>query len=354
MYAQIEGNEIKLYGRIWYNDGPYVINQISKMLAKAKEDVHIHLHTPGGSVIDGNLIYNAIASAKANVTIYIDGLAASMGSIIMLASKKIVMAENAYIMIHAPSGYQEGNAKDFEKTAKLLRSMEGNFIKKLSARWKDSDSEVKDLMDGDNWFDADQALDAGLVDETFDPVIEESNLNDYQDVKMCAQLFEAYDRNPEDEPRPPKKKKEPKQQEMKLDARSLEALGLDANATDAEINAAIEAQNKKIKDMESKSKKEHEAKCEKLVADAITAGKILAGEKDQWLDDAKANYELTERMIGKLTGKKTLVAQEEEFQNDLEGRKDWTLADWRKKDPAGLLEIKRKDPKAYEAIWAKK
>lgn len=352
MYAQIEGNEVKLYGTIWKGDGQFIIAQISSLLAKENSNVNIHLHTDGGNVFDGNLIYNAIANAKANVTIQIDGLAASMGAIIMLASKTIKIAENAFIMIHAPSGDQRGNAKEFENTAKLLRSLEANFIKILSSRSKQTDDEIKDLMNGDNWFSAEEALKAGLVDEIVGVVLENSDLTAYQDVKICAQLFAAYDQT-KPEQTPPLINNHKNENEMKLTAESLTVLGLSEKASETEVNAAIEAQNKRIQELETKTTQEFNAKCEALVAKGISEGRILAGEKDAWTADAKANFEMTERVLEKLPIKKSLNPKESAVTSELDDDKR-TFDQWRKEDPAGLLKIKQDDPERYTAILAKK
>lgn len=353
MYAQIEGNEIKLYGSIWEGDGTYVVSQISKTLAKAKTDVDIHLHTSGGSVFDGNLIFNAIANAKANVTVYIDGLAASMGAIIMLAAKTIKMAENAYIMIHAPSGLARGNAKEFENTAKLLRSMEANFMKKLIAKSNHTEAEAKELMNGDNWFSAEEAKAVGLIDEVVDSVLEESDLTAYQDVKMCAQLFEVYDKKPNEET-PPSISNNQNEEEMKLTAESLLKLGLKEGATEAEINAAIDAKDKRVSELETKSKEDHQAKCEALVANAITAGRIPGGEKAAWIADATANFEMAERMIAKLPVKKSLEATETAFTDSDEKTKDWNFDKWRKSNPSGLMKMKKDSPDQYAALLESK
>jgi len=104
MRISVKGNNIKLYGTIWDGDGEYIANELEKVDGNY-DTFNIHLHTKGGSVFDGDLIHNAITSMKSNVNIYIDGLAASMGSIIMLAGNKIYAAKSAYIMTHAPRGY---------------------------------------------------------------------------------------------------------------------------------------------------------------------------------------------------------------------------------------------------------
>ncbi|HRO76116.1 MAG TPA: Clp protease ClpP, partial [Crocinitomicaceae bacterium] len=136
-------------------------------------DVIVHLHTAGGSVFDGNLIYTTLANSKANIQINIDGLAASMGSIIMLAGKKIAMSSNAFIMVHAPSGSVNGTHIEMTSAAKLLQSLEKVFVSQYSKKTGKTVDELKAWMLGDNWFSAEDALEAGLIDEIIDPVMED-------------------------------------------------------------------------------------------------------------------------------------------------------------------------------------
>lgn len=358
MYADIDGNVIKLYGRIWQGDAPYIISSISKLLKSSSNELTIHLHTPGGSVIDGNLIFNELAKSKAQISIIIDGLAASMGSILMLAAKHVSIAENAFIMIHAPSGSAEGNAKEFENTAKVLRSMESSFTKKLSAKTGKTDDELKEWMNGDNWFNADEALEAGLVDEIIDPIMEHSDMAAYKDVKMCATLFEAVDKR-ETTPTTDTDQSNQNPTDMKIDAKATSALGLKENASESEINAAIVALQTKAEGLETKlSEKESaiqveaKAKREKLVGDAVASGKILATEKEQYLKDAEASYDLVERLLAKMPAKNSLNGKIIETpEASADGRDKWTYTDWRKKDAKGLIEMKTSEPERYNSLY---
>ena len=74
--------------------------------------ISLHIHSPGGDVFDGIAIYNLLNKHPAKVTVQIDGLAASMASVIAMAGDRIVMPENALMMIHKPWGISGGNAND--------------------------------------------------------------------------------------------------------------------------------------------------------------------------------------------------------------------------------------------------
>jgi ATP-dependent Clp endopeptidase proteolytic subunit ClpP len=361
MYAEIDGNNVKLYGTIWQGDGPYIVSSLKKLLA-SNGDVKVNVHSPGGSVIDGNLIFNAFKQSKANITIEIDGLAASMMSIIMLAGNKVRMASNAFIMIHAPSGYNQGNAKSFESTAKVLRAMEKSFLQILSAKMETPEADLAELMNGDNWYTAQEALDAKLIDEIIDPILSDNaEMSAYQDIKMVASLFSAWDKPTEEHGEKPPvipiqtQNNSQNNVKMKLNAKSMQALGLDENSTEEQINAAIENQQQKVERMQQKEKADLKARAEKLVTDAVAVGKILGSEKEQYLQDAEANYDLTERMLAKVPGKGNLSSTEKpEGKVTADDRSAWTFDNWRKKDPKGLIEMKSANPDGYAEILNKK
>ncbi|MEI7504813.1 MAG: ATP-dependent Clp protease proteolytic subunit, partial [Paludibacter sp.] len=96
--------EIKLYGSI----GSSGINsfdfstQLSELEKSGCKSLTIHMHCYGGSVFEGNVIYNALKNSKMSIKIVVDGIAASMASIILLAVKDVDIAENGYVMVHRP------------------------------------------------------------------------------------------------------------------------------------------------------------------------------------------------------------------------------------------------------------
>ena len=74
--------------------------------------ISLRINSPGGSVFDGTAVYNLIAERRDNVVAYIDGLAASMASVIAMAAGKVVMADNSMMMIHDPIGAAYGGSEE--------------------------------------------------------------------------------------------------------------------------------------------------------------------------------------------------------------------------------------------------
>lgn len=166
---------IKMYCDIgWWETNAQNMSDTIERLSAIYANIIIRTHCYGGSVFDGNVIYNAIKSSKANITVRIEGVAASMMTIIMCAAATVEIAENGFVMVHCPSGYVSGTAKDMIAASKLLGSMEKNFVKKYTTKTGKPESEIKDLFDGtDHWFDAEDALAMGLVDKVIEPVVED-------------------------------------------------------------------------------------------------------------------------------------------------------------------------------------
>ena len=93
-----------------------------------KGEINLRINSPGGSVTDGIAIYNLLKNHKAKVNTFVDGLAASMASVIAMAGDTITMPENALMMIHNPWGGAMGDADELRKTADVLDKMKTALV----------------------------------------------------------------------------------------------------------------------------------------------------------------------------------------------------------------------------------
>lgn len=134
------------------------------------DTIHLRLNTPGGAVFDGIAIYNLFKEHAAKVIVHIDGLAASIGSVIAMAGDEIRMAENATLMIHEPWSIVMGGAEDMRKEADLLDKAAGQIVGTYTARTGATQDQVLDWMGSETWFTAAEAKEAGFVD-----VVEQNN-----------------------------------------------------------------------------------------------------------------------------------------------------------------------------------
>jgi ATP-dependent Clp protease protease subunit len=132
--------------------------------------MNLHINCVGGDVFDGMAIYNIIKKRTATTTVYIEGIAASMGSVIALAADKVVMAENSLFMIHNAWGGAMGEAKEMKKTAKLLDKISGEIADIYVKKTKLPYDKVKEMMDEETWLNAEEALELGFIDSISDAI----------------------------------------------------------------------------------------------------------------------------------------------------------------------------------------
>lgn len=135
----------------------------------ASRPLTLSLHSPGGEVFDGLAIYHAL-KARGNVNVRIEGLAASMASVIAMAGTRIEMPRNAYLMIHNPSGFAMGDAADMRQLADLLDKLKGSLIAAYRDRTKKSDEDLTAMMDAETWLTGEEAVAQGFADEVTDVV----------------------------------------------------------------------------------------------------------------------------------------------------------------------------------------
>lgn len=187
-------NEVDVYfygliGRYYSQDVRSFSSQIKTLESQGYKKVNLHVHSEGGEVFEGVAIFNAIVNSKMEFHAYVDGIAASMASIIVLACKKVFMAKNTFMMIHAPSGGASGSAKDLRKYADLLEKVETTLLDHYVSKTGKDKAYISKWMDGDNWFTTQEALTEGLIDGIVDEKVNKDRPQNYKELTPAA----AYD-----------------------------------------------------------------------------------------------------------------------------------------------------------------
>ena len=141
------------------------------------QNIEMRIHSPGGDVFEGMTIYNLLKGCSAYITCYIDGLAASMGSVIAMAADKIIMPENGFMMIHKPWGGQMGDAEDMRKYADLLDKVESTLLASYVNKTGKTEDEISNLLAEETWFTGSEAVEAGFADELSEPLQTANSLN---------------------------------------------------------------------------------------------------------------------------------------------------------------------------------
>ena len=163
--------EIILYagiGQDYWGDGSMIsAKQFSDEIKKIDDSVNeitVRINSPGGDVFDGISIYNRLKQHKAKVVVHIDGLAASIASIIALAGDEVHIGEGALFMVHLPWTFAMGNRMDLDNTVGRLLNVEEQMIGIYSKKTGLSRDEIKSLLEAETWMGADEAIEKGFVD----------------------------------------------------------------------------------------------------------------------------------------------------------------------------------------------
>ena len=117
-------------------------------------ELTVRINSPGGSVFDGVAIYNALKRHDAAITVWIDGIAASIASMIAMAGDEVVMPENAMLVLHDPSGLVAGTASDMRAMAEALDRMKAGMVAAYRDKSGRDDAEIEALMEAETWLSA--------------------------------------------------------------------------------------------------------------------------------------------------------------------------------------------------------
>lgn len=165
-WNRISNNEFSLYGEIVSDagckgsDDDICPSDISMMLAEANgEDILLHVNSPGGNVFSGMAIYQQLKSYPGKITAKIEGMAASIASVIVLAADEIIMPENSYMMVHRVFSTVQGNADQLRKTADTLDRLTGTImdVYRNSLKSPDDFENLTEKVNAETWLTAKEA-----------------------------------------------------------------------------------------------------------------------------------------------------------------------------------------------------
>ncbi|HEV7405180.1 MAG TPA: head maturation protease, ClpP-related [Chthoniobacteraceae bacterium] len=146
------------------------IAMLASLKTYGEKRINLRINSPGGSVIQGNAIYNALLRHKPGVTVQIDGMAASMASYLAMVGKPVRMAENGLFMIHNPSGAAQGGSEQMRTAAQVMDKIKAQLVNAYVAKTGIPAAEIAAMMDAETWFTAEEAKAQGFIDEITDRV----------------------------------------------------------------------------------------------------------------------------------------------------------------------------------------
>ena len=155
----------------WFDEG-LTAKAFSSQMAKVKGPLEVHVNSGGGEVHDGIAIGNAIRSHKGPVTAVVDGIAASIASVIVQAGQDRVMQAGSMMMIHDASTLCYGDEAEMAKTAEVLGKNSDNIASIYADRAGGTPEQWRDTMRAETWYTADEAVAAGLADRVGDGAAE--------------------------------------------------------------------------------------------------------------------------------------------------------------------------------------
>lgn len=177
-------NELFIYGDISSikSDNSVTSLDVREFLNNAdkKKPLIVRINSAGGEIAEGMTIHNMLERFNDDVNIYVDGLAASIASVIAMAGSKLFMARNASMMIHNASTGIMGNSDDLRKTADVLDKMNVTIKNSYAKRTLNiTDEKLVSMMNNETWLTAEEALDFGFIDEVVGANKQAASLGDF-------------------------------------------------------------------------------------------------------------------------------------------------------------------------------
>jgi ATP-dependent Clp protease protease subunit len=166
--SEAEERVLELNGTIaeesWFDDD-VTPRMFKDELFSGSGPITIWINSPGGDCIAASQIYSMLMDYKDEVTVKIDGIAASAASVIAMAGTKVKMAPTALIMIHNPSMAAFVERKDMEKAIDILNEVKESIINAYELKTGQSRTVLSHLMDSETWMNANKAIELGFADE---------------------------------------------------------------------------------------------------------------------------------------------------------------------------------------------
>jgi ATP-dependent protease ClpP protease subunit len=198
-------HEILIYDQIgtdWFGNEGVSAKQFAEALKDipAGTPITVAINSPGGNVWDGLAIYHQLEQRKDKVTVRVDGVAASIASIIALAGSRLIIPENSLYMIHDPSGMVAGTADEMREMADRLEQHADILAGIYSKKTGKTKEAVRQLMADETWMNGREAVLAGFADETSQPVRMAANFNFHPQFRHVPEALVAKQTQPPQTP----------------------------------------------------------------------------------------------------------------------------------------------------------
>jgi ATP-dependent Clp endopeptidase proteolytic subunit ClpP len=161
--------EISIYDEIGFG-GVTAKDFLAEVKRYKGQHIHLRINSVGGSVIEGAAIYNSLRRHKGGLTVHVDGLAASMASVIAMAGEEVYIADNAMLMVHNPWSMTMGDADDLRKEADVLDKLKATLVNAYVRKTGMESEDIAAMMNEETWLNATQSVAMGFADEIEDGI----------------------------------------------------------------------------------------------------------------------------------------------------------------------------------------
>lgn len=351
--------ELKFYGLIatWWNGADDYTRTLAEIQRMGIKNVVIRTHCYGGSVLEGYAIWTANKTSNLNIEFVIDGIAASMMSIVMLSGNKVTMSSVAKIMVHAPRDLAGGTSRQLFETAKLLKSMEKDFVAVWAGKSKQAVADVTAYMDGiDYWFDAEECKKMGICDEIInDTAFVTQDVSKPDTGTNVAAVFERYVAIADYSPNT-----------FNMNKKEIIAkfglTGVDENSSETAIYEAISAKHSadisaaKVDSFKAQANTmiaaREAALNTKFTADQLSGFQALATSEAgiKTLETVLASMQTVPNITSMLNaeGRTMPAAASSGIPAD---RATWSFSKWENEDPIGLQELEKNNLEAFKKLY---
>jgi ATP-dependent protease ClpP protease subunit/regulator of replication initiation timing len=357
--SQIDNQTCKilLYSEIGTDEGcipaAYFVEVLDWAATQFKK-CNVHVNSLGGDVFEGIAMYEALHKSSMDIKINIDGVAASMASVVSYSRGLPYMSKYARLMFHSVSGEAKGTIQQMESYIETAKSIQNTLIDILSERTGlPKDDVVKNWFDGsDHWLTASEALELKIISGIYDGAqvaIPDGEMSP-------SRLYNIF--NNVLKPTAMKYTNFFKRFGLKDEATEDEVIekvaGIEQKATTLEAeNATLKTQNadlaQKLADKEAAEVIAHENEVKNLVDAAVNDGRIQDVQKAHFTAILKADKVNGLAILNALPKGKRIM--DELTSKEVEARKAWTFKDWSKNDSKGLEAMKVNDKAQFTALY---
>lgn len=297
-----EGGEVAilLYGDIGDGqrvDSARVVAELLSLQAMY-DKIDVRINSCGGDVFSGMAIYTALRNSKADITIYIDGVAASIAGVIALCGKPLYMSPYAKLMLHSVSGGAWGNASDLREMAEQMEALQGDLAEMIAGRCGMKKEEVlaKYFDEKDHWLPAREALEMKLIDGIYEMAEEQvptqttEEIYTYFNNRLQMQPLKQEEMGLLDSiKKVPSFANMASEEDVLAHIRNLENKATKVDALEKAVNT-YKQQLQEVKDKEVTA----------FIDKAIAEKRITDAQKESFIALMKSDRENTEKLIGSM------------------------------------------------------